>query len=136
MTISARTSGPVLLAARTTFVHHVAEFSRAAARDDTQHFAVTSGNVIAKSFQIRRCKRAQRVGNRWHERRPLEIALEQSLDGLPRIGFGRVGDVDIHQRGLQRTVAQILLDVLRAHARFKQMRGIRMSVTVHGSFKR
>ncbi len=56
------------------------------------------------------------------------------VDGVARVGFGGLGQMQIDHRGLEAGMTKIFLNGAQADTRFEQMRGVRMSQRVSADF--
>ena len=127
MPIATRTADPMLSTTPIAFVQDSAQLARPATRDDADHLAVHEWHSLAELVEISRCVLPQAVRNRSHRLVFVRPASKELLDRLPRVDFGDLGQMQIDHCRLQAAVAEILLNHSQAEARFKQVRGIRMS---------
>ena len=113
MAVPATAADPMLTAAIIALVDRRTQLARPATSDRSEHFAVLQRHVVASLRQVVVTVLTQTIGNGQHHGRLPFRPLEDPVDRLTGVGFGRVGQVQIDHRGLQAAVPEQLLDHLR-----------------------
>ncbi len=119
MPVAARAAHGVDLAAALAPVEHRAQLTRAARGDGAQDLLVSPGHRGPEPLEIRPAVPPHHLGDGRHRSGP-----HQLLDPGEGLLLAHRGQMEVDHRGLQRAVAQVLLDQPQVDAGFEQVRGV------------
>ena len=125
MPVAARAAHGVHLAAVLAAVEHRPQLAGAAGGDVAQHLLVRRGHRGPEPLEIGPAVPPHHLGDGGHG-----SGLHQRLDPVAGLLVAGGGEVEVDHRGLQRAVAEVLLDQPEVDPGFEQMGRVAMSQRV------
>ena len=119
MPVAARAAHGLHLAAALAAVEHQAQLTRAARGDCPKYLLVSRGHRGPEPLEIRPTVPPHHLGDGGHGSGP-----HQLLDPGERLLVAHLREMEVDHRGLQRAVAQVLLDQPQVDSRLEQVRGV------------
>jgi hypothetical protein len=134
VTITARSTDPVIAIAVLAVIDHVAQFSGAAACNDAEYFSDVQRSGLLSGLEKRRRVLPDALGNSGHCRCDLQLPPEQTFDDLASIGLGAFSEMQVDHGRLQARVTEVLLNHTQTDSGFQQVRGVAVAKSVGGHF--